>query len=132
MTPIQLYTDEEQPTTTEKQFMPRDESGRGYRMRLFSIKDRDNCHQGTFETSDNRLYSQRFWKTGPGSTSLEKLESIKGKWINCDINLTEKGFQQIVNVELADEPEEYEPPTPQTTDEYLESLPEPTQDEVPF
>lgn len=123
--PIDLYNHEDTTETTEKQFMPNAEAGRGYSLRLFSIKEHDTFYQATFETNDNRLYGQRFWKD---STNFASLEAIMKQWVTADIEITPKGYQKLVNVEIVGDE-----PTPQSTADYLNSIKPPNQQEdVPF
>jgi hypothetical protein len=124
-TPIDLY-EHTNTETTEKQFIPRDEAGTGYTMKLFSMKDHENHWQCTFEVQTNRLYSQKFWKD---TTKQEKLEAIMQQWITCDIEINDKGFQRIFNVDIAGETE----PAPGKAQQHLDRITEPAgSDDVPF
>ena len=130
MTKIDLYNEAESQHKSE--FITKNEAGTGYRMKLFSIRDKsETSFQGTFELEDGRLYSQRFFAD---TTDKETLQSIMQRWITCDIEITSKGFQRIFNVELEDEdaPDPADEPRKMTTEEYLNSIPTTYNDDVPF
>ena len=130
MQSIRLYTDTQENGPSD--FIPREESGCGYQMKLFSINDKESYWQGTFELMDGRLYSQRFWKEGKHATDLAVLEEIRGVWVTADIELTDRGYQRLFNVVVMDEQPE---PTRMTTSEYLDSMPDLSpqqQEDAPF
>ena len=126
-TPIQIYTDEK--PASEREWIPRDETGTGYAMTLKSLKareDKDGCWKGIFEVGADRLYSQLFWEN---STDIEMLRQLTGQEITCDIVMRGQ-YQRITNIELVEDA-----PAKQTTQEYLASIKPPkteTDEEVPF
>lgn len=102
--PINLYRDEH--NDIEREWMPRDEQGKGYTMTLKSLKpreDKDGCWKGIFEVEPNLLYSQLFWEN---STDMAMLEALMKNPITCDIEI-KNGFQRITNIDIiADTPQD--------------------------
>jgi hypothetical protein len=130
MQAIRLYA--ETPAAATSDFIPREEAGCGYQMKLFSINDKESYWQGTFELMDGRLYSQRFWKEGKHATDIAVLEEIRGVWVTADIELNDRGYQRLFNVVVMDEQPEQ---TRMTTSEYLDSMPDLSpqqQEDAPF
>jgi len=127
---------------TDREWLPKTDTG-VYKMTLTSISIwRDKAGEfkgirGYFDVGDTYRYSQLFWLDK--SPTRADLGALLGVPIRAEIKLLETGWQTVdltkakaVTPENPKEPPEYEPPTPQTTADYLDSLPEPSTDEVPF